>query len=165
MTEPTLQKALVPQGPPKSSPLLDRVRALPGGDDLYALVEVKSLRPIIGPLAKAAAAQPEQWISGGGAAVSGGDRPGFGGGFVGEPHERQSDGAGATRGQRGERDRLEELYRMAKDMQRKQAIESSAVLRQSQDPIERAFGNYIERASQAARYVQIERRGREPGAV
>jgi prepilin-type processing-associated H-X9-DG protein len=160
MTEITLQKALAPQGPPKSSPLVDRVSGLPSGDDLYAVVDVASLRPIVGPLLKAAVAQPNANFPEEARPflevldlVSAVDLS------VNLTNKNPSilaihanDAASA--------DRLEQLYDLAKAMQRKQALEGAAQLKQSQDPIQRAVGNYVERVSQmTSDAYKIERRG------
>ena len=57
MSEPTLQRVLAPQGVPGLSPLLDRVGQWPGGDDLDAVIDIESLRPLIVPWLNVAAMQ------------------------------------------------------------------------------------------------------------
>jgi prepilin-type processing-associated H-X9-DG protein len=147
MPEVTLQKVLLSIASAQSSPLIERVKALPGGDDLYAVVDVVSLRPLLVPWLNVAVMQkrdsfPEE------------AKP-----FLELPNlvaavdlslnltsprpamlaVHANDAASA--------DRLEQLYALAKQMQRKQTIEGVAKLQQSQDPVERAFGRYIERVS------------------
>jgi prepilin-type processing-associated H-X9-DG protein len=57
-------------------------------------------------------------------------------------------------------DRLEELYDLGQQLQRKNAVANAAKLQQSDDPIERAFGKYIERmANSTTETYKYERRG------
>jgi prepilin-type processing-associated H-X9-DG protein len=147
MPEFTLRKVLSPAAGAPPSPLIERVKEQPGGDDLYAVVDVASLRPLVVPWLNVAVMQqrdkfPEE------------AKP-----FLEVPNLvtaidltlsltsprpatlaiHANDAASA--------DRLQELYALAKQIQRKQAMEGAAKMQQSQDPMERAMGRYIERVS------------------
>ena len=147
MPDVTLRKVLSPVGAPRSSPLLDRVGKLPGGQDLYAVVDVVSLRPLLNPWLNVAVMQKRD-------AFPAEARP-----YLEVPNlitaveltlnlttasptslvVRANDGASA--------DRLEALYKLAKERQRKEMTKDVAKMQQSDDPVERAFGKYIERVS------------------
>ena len=57
MPDVTLRKMLAPVDLNATSPLLQRVSNLQGGDDLYVMVDVASLRPLIVPWMNVAVAQ------------------------------------------------------------------------------------------------------------
>ena len=147
MPELMLRKVMSSIASAMRSPLIERVESQPGGVDLYAVVDVASLRPLIVPWLNVAVMQqrdkfPEE------------AKP-----FLEVPNlvtaidmtlnltsprpatltVHANDGASA--------DRLEQLYALLKQMQRKEALEGAAKMQQSQDPMERAFGRYIERMS------------------
>jgi prepilin-type processing-associated H-X9-DG protein len=147
MPDITLHKVLTPITADAASPLIERVRELPGGNDLYAVVDAASLRPLVVPWLNVAVMQqkdkfPEE------------AKP-----FLELPNlitavdltlsfssprpatlvVHANDAASA--------DRLQTLYDLARELQRKQAMKGAAQLQQSDDPVERAFGKYIERVN------------------
>ena len=158
----TLRRMVEMQGQPHASPLLDRVGDLPNAMDLYAVLDVAALRPILVPWMNIAAMQqrdkfPEE------------AKP-----FLEVPNLisaidltlnitnpsptllalHANDAASA--------DRLEELYNLGQQLQRMNAVANAAKLQQSDDPIERAFGKYIERmANTTTETYKYERRGDE----
>lgn len=147
MTDIALRKTLAPIDAAATSPLLDRVRELPGGDDLYAVVDVASLRPLVVPWMNVAVAQQRDQF------------PAEAKPFLEIPDLVASvdlalnitnssptvmvihanDAASA--------DKLDSLYELGMELQRKQARAEAAQLLASHDPLERAMGKYIERMS------------------
>jgi prepilin-type processing-associated H-X9-DG protein len=147
MTDITLRKILAPADAAASSPLLDRAREMPGGNDLYALVDVATLRPLIVPWMNVAVAQqgvgfPEE------------AKP-----FLEVPNLVSAIDLAFNITNPGptllaihandamSADKLESLYAHAQDIQTKTAAANAARLQASNDPVERAFGKYIERMS------------------
>jgi hypothetical protein len=55
----TLRRLIESAGQPQSGPVIDRVKSVPGGNDLYAAVDIESVRPLIqAQLAQAAGKVP-----------------------------------------------------------------------------------------------------------
>ncbi|MGD9636218.1 MAG: DUF1559 domain-containing protein, partial [Pirellulales bacterium] len=149
MTDIALRKTLAPIDAAASSPLLKRVGELAGGNDLYAMIDVESLRPLIVPWLSVAVAQ------------KGVNFPAEAKPFLELPNLiaaidlafnvtnssptllaiHANDAASA--------DKIESLYHLAEDMQRKNVATEAAKLQQSDDPIQRALGKYLERMSKS----------------
>jgi prepilin-type processing-associated H-X9-DG protein len=147
MPDVTLRKTLAPADANATSPLLQRVGNVPGGDDLYVTIDVASLRPLIVPWMNVAVAQqrdqfPEQF------------KP-----FLEVPNLVSSADLKVNISNTGvsrlelhandalSADKLESLYSLAEEIQRKAALENAARFQQSNDPIQQAFGKYLERMS------------------
>jgi prepilin-type processing-associated H-X9-DG protein len=149
MPDITLRKTLAPLDASATSPLLERVAGLPGGNDLYAMIDVESLRPLIVPWMNVAVAQKEV------------NFPEEAKPFLEIPNliasidlafnitnpgptllALHADNAASA-------DRLEALYDLAQDLQRQNAAKNAAELQKSNDPIQRAFGDYLERMSKS----------------
>lgn len=159
MPEATLKQVLAPTAKPAGA-LVEHAGALPGGHDLYAVVDIAALRPMIVPWLGVAAirqgdAFPEEakpllevpnLISAADLAINiTNSSP-----TLLALHANDAKSA----------DRLEELYSLAKQIQQKRALEGAAQLQQSNDPIRQAFGKYIERVTKANVEVHHwERRG------
>lgn len=160
MTEIALRKTLAPVDAEATSPLLKRVGELPGGDDLYAVVDVVSLRPLIVPWLNFAVAQQRDKF------------PVEAKPFLELPNlissidlalnitnssptllaVHASDAASA--------DKLVSLYGLAIELQQKQMAAGAAKLLASDDPVERALGQYTERMSKSTGDAyQMERHG------
>ena len=160
MPDATLRRVLAPAAPAPASALIERVQAVPAGNDLYAVVDVAALRPLIVPWLNVAAMRQRDKF------------PAEAKPFLEVPNliaavdltlnltsasptmliVHANDGASA--------DRLETLYSLAKKMQRTEMTKDVAKMQQSQDPVERAFGRYIERVSNSTAEIYApERQG------
>lgn len=149
MTDIALRKTLAPIDASATSPLLKRVGELPGGDDLYAMIDVESLRPLIVPWLSVAVAQrganfPEEAkpfleLPNLIAAIDLAFNVTHPGPTLLAIHANDATSA----------DKIESLYRLAQDIQRKNAAAQAAELQKSDDPIQRAFGKYLERMSKS----------------
>ncbi len=159
MPEATLRQVLAPTAKPASA-LVEHAGELPSGNDVYAVVDVAALRPMIVP-----------WLNV--AAIRQGDAfPAEAKPFLEVPHlisaidlainiTNTSPTLLAVRANDGQSaDRLEELYTLATDLQRQRALAGAAQLQQSDDPIQQAMGRYIERMSNSTRQpYKYERQG------
>jgi type II secretory pathway pseudopilin PulG len=132
------------------SPLFERARFVEGASELYAIVDVTTLRPMVTPFINMAVMQqgekfPEE------------AKP-----FLEAPNlisaieltiNLMSAGTNSLvvhAEDAASADQLETLLDHARELQRKQMAANVAKLQQSDDPIERALGQYIERVSSAS---------------
>ncbi len=160
MSDVTLKKTLAPLDAAATSPLLERLGELPGGDDLYAVVDVAALRPLVVPWLNVAVMQQREKF------------PEEAKPFLELPNlisaidlafnitNRSPTLLALHANDAASADRLEKLYDLGQELQRKNAAASAAKLQQSDDPIERAFGKYVERmANTTTETYKYERSG------
>jgi type II secretory pathway pseudopilin PulG len=147
MPDTMLRRVVELQGKPQSSPLINRVREVAGGHDLYAAVDVATIRPLINPLIGMAVTKQ-------GDAFPTDLRP-----FIDAPnlisaaeltfnisspgpislivHGNDDSSAMQVESMIGDAMRLRQARMMAE----------GAKLAESDDPVERAYGHYMQRMS------------------
>ena len=140
----TLRRLVESAGQGQSGPVIDRVKSVPGGNDLYAVVEMESLRPLLQlVLAQAAANVPADYQQ-----------------FLQAPnlikaYEFTFNLSGhpiAMVVHANDESAAQQLETLSAESNRKsleQLKAAFAAQAMSEDPVERAFSQYIERVSNA----------------
>jgi prepilin-type processing-associated H-X9-DG protein len=156
----TIRRLVATMAEPKAGPLVDRVGKVVGGSDVYLAVDVATLRPMLTPMIQMAVAQsgaplPEelQQLTSAPNLISAAElvvnlstpQPSS---LVVHPNDKKA------------ADSLERMVSSVVKLQQRQAEQAIAKFQASDDPIEHAFGEYMERMSKmTAGKPLVERRG------